>query len=412
MWTTINAGKVWNGIFCNKNKKGEIFWEEQQIFPLFDRKKQIIYFVAIKNDVTDRVKAENALKNYNTYLISIINSLPIALIVTSEKGEIIDLWANEKEFSWINKNISGKSIEELFEDNNKKILLDALLNAVESINEQNFIVQRLDNEKKNYYDIRCKGVKINENSLGLIVINDITLMKQYEEKLKEIILTKDKFFSILAHDLRNPFHAIMGIIELILTRSFNEKEFDDLLKMLLQTTQKTYELLENLLEWSRTQTGKIQFTPQLYDLHLLINEIVKIFEIYSNKKNIKIFNNIPENTITSIDINLMRTVFRNLISNAIKFTYDDGSVSINLVKSDDNSIIISVKDTGVGIDADNLKKLFIKGGNSTIGTNNERGTGLGLMLCKEFIELHGGHITIESEKGKGTTVLINLPLKY
>ena len=183
------------------------------------------------------------------------------------------------------------------------------------------------------------------------------------------------------------------------------------------TIKQTYDLLQNLLQWSQAQSGKIENKPVKVDLKKIVVNNIKLLKNNILEKNIKTENSIPENFFVYVDYNMINTVFRNLISNAIKFTQKGGYINIVLeqqtgdAEPKDEFVIASVNDTGVGINEENIKKLFrIEENLTTIGTNNEKGTGLGLILCKEFIEIMGGEIWVESEVGKGSSFFIKIPL--
>ncbi|MFH0736178.1 MAG: tetratricopeptide repeat-containing sensor histidine kinase [bacterium] len=232
-----------------------------------------------------------------------------------------------------------------------------------------------------------------------------------ENNLQELNSTKDKFFSIIAHDLRNPFMSILGFLDL-LTNSYNEYDEDDKKQMLTNTTSlalNTYKLLENLLQWSRLQTDGISFYPRKLDLTELIKEAIESLRPTSNLKNINlIFQN--SNKIEFIcDEEMLNSVFRNIISNSIKFTPSNGNITIDLVKTN-LFIVITITDTGIGMDENALSNLFKVGQTkSRKGTQGEKGTGIGLLLAGEFINKHQGSINVKSEVGKGTSFIISLP---
>lgn len=234
------------------------------------------------------------------------------------------------------------------------------------------------------------------------------------ERTKELEIlnaTKDKFFSIIAHDLKNPFAGIFSSCELLL-RNIHKYDTDKILDKILKinaSTKQGYDLLVNLLEWSRSQTGSIEFNPVKLNLKNIVDKSIKVLEAQANNKNINIVNLTSEELSLIADVNLLQTVFRNLLTNAIKFTPDFGKIIIKS-NEDESKTEISVIDTGVGINKDIRDKLFrIDTKITTSGTSNEVGTGLGLILCKEFIEIHGGKIWIESEEGKGSEFKFIIP---
>ncbi len=230
-------------------------------------------------------------------------------------------------------------------------------------------------------------------------------------ELKQLNATKDKFFSILAHDLRNPFNSILGITNLMITdyNNYDKQRIIHYLSSIKDVSEHAYELLQNLLFWARSQTGSIEFHPVVFDVANRINENIELAESQANKKNIQIRSTVNEGQTMTGDINMIDTVLRNLLTNAIKFTPQNGQVVISM-KETDGYYDLSIKDTGIGIAAENISRIFkIDSKFSTKGTEKETGTGLGLSLCKEFIERHGGNIRVESEPGHGSTFFVALP---
>ncbi len=229
--------------------------------------------------------------------------------------------------------------------------------------------------------------------------------------------TKDKFFSIIAHDLKNPFNTMLGFSEFLLKKfdDYDKEKQKKFIGIIRDDIENTYKLLENLLLWSQSQRGQLEYMPEKENLFLSVSESVELLDLSASSKKISLINKINENIYVNVDSNMLSTVIRNLISNAIKFTPENGKIIIKskVVKSDDkrNYNEITVEDTGIGISKEKLKKIFSNDENtSTRGTAGERGTGLGLILCKEFVEKHKGNIRAESEVGKGSKFIFTLPL--
>jgi signal transduction histidine kinase/ligand-binding sensor domain-containing protein len=238
------------------------------------------------------------------------------------------------------------------------------------------------------------------------------LVEAKTAELHELNASKDKFFSIIAHDLKNPFNTIIGFSELLK----EEIKSGDLLNLekyaglINASAVQTMRLLENLLEWANSQRGKILFKPIINDVSEIINEELFLLNDPAAKKNVELISSLPANLFVCADKNMFKTIIRNLLSNAIKFTPKNGKVEVG-ASINGKYTEISVSDTGIGMSKETLTKLFrIDGNLSTPGTENEKGTGLGLLLCKEFIEKHGGKIWVESEIGKGSTFRFILPL--
>jgi PAS domain S-box-containing protein len=237
-------------------------------------------------------------------------------------------------------------------------------------------------------------------------------LKKANVQLEHLNATKNKFFSIIAHDLKNPFQAIFGFSELLM-RNFDD--FDDPQKMELLTMIKTssesaYNLLENLLQWARTQTDRIKYNPANIDLHELISQNIELSRASAEKKQISLNEEIDSVSEAFADKNMINLVIRNLLSNAIKFTDEAGMITIRCFEKNEKELGISISDSGIGISKENIKKLFrIDEYFSTSGTAGEGGTGLGLIICKEFVEKNKGEITIDSELEVGTTFTFTLP---
>lgn len=257
---------------------------------------------------------------------------------------------------------------------------------------------------------------IDTQNKALLELN-ANLEKKVEERtkqLQELNATKDKFFSIIAHDLKNPFNTLLGFSELLTTNitRYSEKEIKEFIDIIYQTSKNGFALLENLLQWSRSQTGKINFSPTDIDLKNVVENNVFMLDSIAKKKDITLKSTLSEDIQAVADENMVNTILRNIISNAIKFTKNGGEVVVSANVEKAKMITLSITDNGVGIKQNDIEKLFkIDANHSTVGTENEMGTGLGLILCKEFVKKHNGQIWVESEVNKGTTFSFTLPIK-
>jgi two-component system sensor histidine kinase/response regulator len=254
-----------------------------------------------------------------------------------------------------------------------------------------------------------------KQNVELIELNT-NLEKKVElrtKELKELNATKDKFFSIIAHDLKNPFNTLMGFSELLATNinSYKRNKIEEFINIIFQTSKNTFLLLENLLEWARSQTGSLELAPSVVDIYELVDENIDLVYNNATSKKLELINNIPRNAEVFADPNMIHTVIRNLLSNAIKYTKTGGKIEISS-KTKNSYIEITVSDSGIGIKPENLKKLFrIDENFTTKGTADETGTGLGLILCKEFVQKNGGEIWVKSTYGKGSEFTIKLRIK-
>jgi len=239
--------------------------------------------------------------------------------------------------------------------------------------------------------------------------------KELHEKNQQLIASnssKDKFFSIIAHDLRNPFHSLMGFSDALLhdLENYSLDDAKEIINMINSTSKKGSELLENLLQWSRSETGRMPFEPISLNIKTIIESNVHFMEDQAQMKNIQLVSEIDPAILVFADENMLNTILRNLLSNAIKFTRDKGQIVIK-AKVEHSTIEIAVCDNGVGLSESSIKRLFQFESNiSTQGTSSESGSGLGLILFKEFVEKHGGKIWVESEKDKGSDFKFNIPI--
>lgn len=238
--------------------------------------------------------------------------------------------------------------------------------------------------------------------------------KQIEKQLNDANLTKDKFFSIIAHDLRSPFTSILGFSRLLNEEydDFSDEERKMMIKQILTSTESTFQLLDNLLAWAKTQLGLTSFNPEFFDIETLIIETLNLTIPQAKIKGLTLKALMIEKTQVFADVNMIRTVLRNLLSNAIKFSFEGGSITVEASRNHEK-IRVCISDTGTGIEPKTLKALFKLDEKvcSTKGTANEKGSGLGLILCKEFIETNGGKIWVESKVNEGSKFCFTVPLK-
>jgi signal transduction histidine kinase/ligand-binding sensor domain-containing protein len=239
-------------------------------------------------------------------------------------------------------------------------------------------------------------------------------LKAQRDELADSNEVKDKLFSVIAHDLKNPFGTVMGFSELLYSKyqKFDETKRMRMVTNIFQASQVIYDLITSLLDWSRAQMGNIKPVFNSYNINEIITSNIKLASIQSNEKEIEIISDgILEEVVIKMDKDLISTVIRNLISNAVKFTPKGGTVVVSCEKQADK-VIIKVRDNGVGISKDVIPTIFQRGKRHiTYGTNNEKGTGLGLLICQDFVLLHKGEIWVESEEGKGSEFSFSLPLE-
>jgi len=237
-------------------------------------------------------------------------------------------------------------------------------------------------------------------------------LHEHSDKLKQVNSTKDKFFSIIAHDLKNPFNSIAGFTDLMIenNENYNEAKRLKFLKIIKGSTAKVSSLLDNLLIWANSQSGNLKFNPKKINLLQQVSNVVLFLEIQAINKEITILNKVDKNIFVKADENMLDTILRNLISNAIKFTEAKGEIQIFSTWKN-GFVEITVKDNGVGMSEPEIATIFnVNEMSSSLGTSNEQGSGLGLILCKDFAESHGGKIWAESVVNQGSEFKFTLPV--
>jgi len=357
-------------------------------------------------DLTDRKEVEKAIKERDEIFNQFLENSPIYIFFKDAKLRTLQLSRNYE--SWLGKKMEeliGKTSKELYQADIAKSMYES-----DKLSLKNGI--KIENEEElngRHYSIIKFPIQIQGKPSCLAgFIIDITdrkqaemAMKESEARLQELNATKDKFFSIIGHDLKSPFNSIMGFSNLLITQ-IEEQDYVGIVKyatIIQQSSQRAMDLLQNLLEWSRSQMGKMEFDPQPFDIYLLINEVIELLKDTAIQKSITIHREIHQNTNVLIDRLMVGTILRNLLSNAIKFTHPGGEIVIS-TRQVQNKCMITVTDNGIGMKQENIDKLFrIDKSYSTMGTQNEVGTGLGLILCKEFVDKHKGEIWVESHRG-------------
>jgi PAS domain S-box-containing protein len=369
-----------------------------------------------KNEEVSRQSDQLELMNKELKKLSVAASeTDNGIIITDKNGNI----------EWVNKGFEkmyGFSLGELHQ-----VFGYNLKNAGRSENMASLFEKIISDKKSVNYESQVKAkngdliqvqttltpiLDANGDIIYMVAIDtDIGKIKRVQDELSKTISAKNKLFSIIAHDLRNPFNSLLGLTELIIERydSLSSEELLQFIKDLNNASKSTYALLLNLLDWSRSQRNKIDLHPEPYILRELVDESLETFEGMLEKKRIKVKVDIPQFISVFVDKPTIETVFRNLISNAIKFSPEGKNIFIS-VKKVDTKIEIETRDEGVGIPKEHLRTIFsIEGQYSTRGTNKEKGTGLGLMLCKDFVERNGGEISVESKVNAGSAFTIILP---
>lgn len=374
-----------------------------------------MFFILHNQRLTKEIK--NSEERFRTVFEA--NSSPLILIDINNDIELVNeaycVMVGQKKNELLGKNLETQ-IEKNDYDKFQEVK-DKLLSNNYKFNEK-YEIMFLDKLGEHRVTVATFAYLQNINKIVISAI-DITDMKHYQEQLhtntielKKLNSDKDLFMSILAHDLVSPFNAILGYSNILIKNieNFNKEIFTKQLEIIHTSASNTYNLLKELLDWSRAQSGKVPFHPKELNFFDCADKVIKSFEISSHIKNITLKNNSPLDTFVFADENMLSLIIRNLLNNAIKFTNKGGTVTVNISKSKD-AYIISIIDTGIGMEKAVVDKLWNTITHSTPGTENEKGHGLGLSLIKTFVENHNGKIWVESEVGKGSNFSFSLPFK-
>jgi PAS domain S-box-containing protein len=433
-----------------KRKDGSSFWSMSSIRPIKFMNKPALLGTFI--DITDRKRAENELQRTKDYLENLINYANAPIIVWDPDTRIqLFNHAFEHLTRYSSSEVEGKKLDMLFpadslEESNLKIK-DALTEnwktieipiltkdkeirivlwnsaniydtnkktVLSTIAQGNDITERINAEKiaeERTKDLEVANLQLKQELKERFLAQEA--LRKSEAQLKELNATKDKFFNIVAHDLKNPFTSLIGSSELLFRNidNMDNEKIKTLASILNDASKNGYAILQNLLDWSRSQTGLLKFNPENINLRKLVDEHILNLEQISSNKEIKIHSEVKDDLFIYGDKNMIKTILRNLLSNAVKYSHRSGKVIVDAT-ANDVDVIISVKDFGIGIQEENINKIFrIDAKYSVPGTENEQGTGLGLKLCKEFVEKQGGKIWVESSENKGSEFKFSIPVK-
>ena len=386
----------------------------QEYFNAAKDGEEILFYDCVVRDISENSILEKIFSDIRSTDNSILKAIPDFIFVVSKEGKIIENKNNYSALFPFIININGKALDELFPRETALKMLAFITRTLYSGEMETMEFVFVESNHSRYFEARFV---IRNTDEAVMILRDITFQKEIEIQLEKLTaelmqsnITKDKFFSIISHDLRTPLNGILNYAEILSTEASvltkeETKEFSD---YILEIARSTIGLLNNLLEWSRLQSGKISFDPRMVGVEPLINKAIHLTHSLAFHKQIKVVHNLPENLNMYIDENMISSVFLNLIGNAIKFTRAGGQITITAEEEIDK-VKFSVSDTGIGISHENVCKLFASGTSfTTLGTEKEKGTGLGLMLCKEFVKKHDGKIWVESLLGNGTTFYFTL----
>ncbi len=368
-------------------------------------------------------ESEDKLEKSNSLLTATLESTADGILVIDKERHVagynqkfVELWK-----------IPASIISERKDEDLIAFVLDQLVDPDDFLNKVNELYRNEEEICRDYVEFKdgrtfsrySQAQTLKGKCVGRVwCFRDITermsvmqALKESETRLLELNATKDKFFSIIAHDLKSPFNSILGFSDILADqiRQKNYNDAEEFTEIIQNASQNAVDLVTNLMEWSSSQSGRMDFNPENIEIGTLINEVFELSKVTAAQKSIHLTKELPPHLPVLLDKSMIGTVLRNLISNAIKFTNPGGEITIR-AELVEKELIVSVSDNGVGIEQENLAKLFRIDENFTVpGTQNEHGTGLGLLLCKEFIDIHKGKIWAESEPGIGSRFYFSIP---
>ncbi|HRG74409.1 MAG TPA: PAS domain-containing sensor histidine kinase, partial [Leptospiraceae bacterium] len=423
-----------NKILCVEREDNDIIWVSVDGFPIFKTDEEISEIVISFIDITERKKMEAEVIEKSKFVESLIILNPSILYIYDiiEQCNIFTNEGIERILGYSRneiQNFGSQVLSLLMHPEDYSAYLEKIFPFYKDTKDNEQIVHqyRLKSKDGSWHWIESTEIiykRLSDGSVKQVLgaANDISERKQVEDtmlkhvqELENLNNTKDKFFNIIAHDLRNPFIGITGISEILeaeLTRDNNERsaEFLKYTQMIQTSAKSAFTLLENLMEWAKAQTGDIVVKSKNISLDYILSYTIPIISGNAFKKNITIQKALAATDRIYADESLVSTILRNLLTNAIKFSNPGGKIIVS-AESKGDFLEISVNDSGVGIETKNLEKIFrIDSKFSKLGTDKEKGTGLGLILCKEFVEMQGGKIWVTSEVGVGSTFTFSLPL--
>jgi PAS domain S-box-containing protein len=392
--------------------------------PIMNEKDEIIGCTSMARNVSKRKKAELALKESETKFKEIINQINDGIIVFDEQGNIIIWNKGAEKICGINANdILNKSIVDFryqltppkLRDRSQieKTIKGILTRQTPEIFNQILDFEIIKSNSENLINLQNTifPIEFEGYNLFCVVFRDTTEIKRYEKELLRISADKDKFYSIIAQYLYTPFSLFNNFAKLMAEEldTLPLKEIQKMAVMMSKSATNLYSLLDNMLQWTKMNQGKITFEPQKLNFKEISHDAVAVLKQHADEKNIRINHLAAENIVVQADIFMLKTILRNLVSNAIKFTSYDGHIDITAQQTD-RHVTISVLDNGTENTPEYLKKMFSSTDiHTTLGSAEEKGTTLGLLLCKEFVEKHGGKIWVDSRDGKGSEFKFTIP---
>ncbi|KAF0152300.1 MAG: Signal transduction histidine kinase [Ignavibacteria bacterium] len=373
-----------------------------------------IFYDCVIEDISEKSLIDKLFQDIKSSDYSILKAIPDYILIVTRYGEIVES-KNNFDQVFLGKPLSSSVLlKDIFDEEVVNACLTNIASTLQSGESHSFdFIHNLFGVEK-YFEARFT---IRGHDQALIILRDITQQKiaesqvlKFTEELKQLNSTKDKFFSIIGHDLRSPINGLLSYAEILYEEYdvLSKEEVKEFAGHISEIARTTNSLLNNLLEWSRIQSGKIAYEPQELLPYITVDKISRLLNAVASNKQIRIINQIEPELVCFADSNMLQSIILNLVSNAIKFSNAGGIIEISAVNYNEY-VKISVKDYGVGIKEEHLKMLCDSNCTiTTLGTAKEKGTGLGLMLCKEFVKMHKGNIWVESDVGNGAVFSFTL----
>jgi PAS domain S-box-containing protein len=400
--------------FITKNK--EIVWANLTMNIIHDDKGLPRYCMQLVENITEKKIIKEALEKFEYRNKAIVSALPDLIFIINKEGYYLDYSiGNSNDLAVEESKLIGSNIKELFPPEKASYIIDKINRCISNGSQESLEYDLNLMGEQRYFEARI--VKYDNNSV-LGVVRNITEVKKKEVQLKEyagemeeLNVSRNKLFSIIAHDLRSPFHALLGLSELLAEEidDLTREEVSKIGKELYSAFKNEYRLLENLLAWSKIQKGSIDINPVELNLSEAVDETVRLLSWLAKNKKIHIHNLVERSIRIRFDANFLSSILQNIISNSLKFSLEESTIRIKYYYQN-NLHNIEISDEGVGLSEEEIEVILSQeSGYSKAGTAKEQGSGLGLVICKEFVEKHGGKLHIKSIPGKGTTVGFSFP---
>ena len=416
MHDAVAEGRPFHVEITNYTKAGKPYHVEIKADPYYRSDGKLLGFIAIQPDITHRKKEEDRrIRESWARFHAIFENSINAILLANDEGKLVD--ANPAAC-----HISGYSREELRRfgvrdlvyDTSKLTSTDDWETFLTHGKMQGTVAIKTKEGDLKILDFRAVADIL--PGLHLSILSDMTSHYQAEQKILEqnehlnrLNQEKNQLFSIISHDLRSPLNSVSGLLELMQEDYIEKEAFDKQLGLLSQRVNHSLNLMDNLFKWAQHQLKGIKVEKSEFDLHTIGQSKLALFKADADYKRINITNKVEQNTIIYADMNMIDLVVRNLVANAVKFCQEGDQITISSHKEDQHTLVC-VSDTGIGIAREDLSKIF-GGIHSTLGTQQEKGSGLGLRICKDFVEQHGGKIWVESERKKGSRFCFTIPNK-